>query len=115
MAVGVGFCGRRSLTVLQALKRASMTGAGYAVLMVQTQEENYATTVCTGADAAANMPIFVDVNSNVLLLVSTGFSSEQVVVLKKQLLADYKLFNFTTGESDDIDFTLVRVALGPTI
>ena len=107
MAVGVGFCKTRSRSVLNALERAGMIGVGYVAIMVQTQEEDYALTVCTGADAAVNTPLFADMNTNVLLLVSTGFGSEQVVVLKKQLLADYNLSNFTTGESDDIDFTLV--------
>src|SRR4051812_41055491 len=67
MAVGVGFCDWRAVNVLTAARRQGMLGEGYAFILVQTQEENYATTVCIG-EQQKDTDIYVDSLTNVLLV-----------------------------------------------
>ena len=67
LASGVGFCDFRKVQVLQAAKRMGLLSNDYVWIIVQVQEDQYASVVCTG-DLQQYTSLYVDAFSNVLLV-----------------------------------------------
>ena len=67
MAMGVGFCDWRTVAVLASARRMAMLNDQYVYILVQTQEVDYADTVCIG-DLMKNSDLYWNTMSNVLLV-----------------------------------------------